>query len=66
MEGITSPFQWKLPLTARPHRSPPVSHTLDSPLEEGAFDIAGKFPVEDETSRNAKAALFEGGGSAKR
>ena len=31
------------------------------PLNEGAFDKTGKFPVEDKILRNAKASLLEGG-----
>ena len=50
-------------LAGRPRRSPPVCFA-DSPLPEGAFDRAVKSPVEDRTSKYAKAALREGGGTA--
>ena len=43
--------------------TPPVAFGA-SPLPEGAFDIAEKFPFKGETSRNVKTSLFEGGGAA--
>ena len=45
-------------------KTPPVSHSLDSPLGDGALGIAGKFPAKVQSVRACSLPL--GGAVAQR